>query len=86
MRRLPIFFLLDVSESMVGDNLRQLQVGLERLVKATAPTPTPWKPCLSCGLRGQTRTLAPLNGACHVLPPRLPIGAGHCCLGWRWST
>ena len=31
MRRLPIFFLLDVSESMAGENLRQLQHGLERL-------------------------------------------------------
>jgi uncharacterized protein YegL len=33
MRRLPIFILLDVSESMVGDNLRQLQQGLDMLVR-----------------------------------------------------
>ena len=32
MRRLPIFLLLDVSESMAGDGLRQLQQGIERLV------------------------------------------------------
>ena len=34
MRRLPIFLLIDVSESMAGDNLRQLQEGLERLVRS----------------------------------------------------
>ena len=33
MRRLPVFLLLDVSESMVGDNLRQLQQGLDILVR-----------------------------------------------------
>jgi uncharacterized protein YegL len=39
VRRLPIFFLLDVSESMAGENLRQLQHGLERLVTSLRTDP-----------------------------------------------
>ena len=39
MRRLPIFLLIDVSESMAGDNLRQLQEGLERLVRSLRADP-----------------------------------------------
>ena len=31
MRRLPIFFVLDVSESMVGENLRHLAVVLDNI-------------------------------------------------------
>ncbi|MBO7567858.1 MAG: hypothetical protein J6T60_12280 [Bacteroidales bacterium] len=29
MRRLPIYFLIDVSESMVGDPIKQVQDGME---------------------------------------------------------
>ena len=39
MRRLPIFLVLDVSESMAGDNLRQVGQGLEKLVGALRQDP-----------------------------------------------
>lgn len=80
MRRLPIFFLLDVSESMVGDNLRQLQVGLERLVKSLRTDPHALETVhLSVlAFAGKTRTLAPLTELAMFYPPRLPIGAGTC--------
>ena len=32
MRRLPIYFLLDVSESMLGENLYRLEEGLRRII------------------------------------------------------
>lgn len=80
MRRLPIFFLLDVSESMVGDNLRQLQVGLERLVKSLRTDPHALETVhLSVlAFAGKTRTLAPLTELAAFYPPRLPIGSGTC--------
>ena len=78
MRRLPIFFLLDVSESMVGDNHRQMQQGLERLVKALRTDPHALETVhLSViAFAGQTRTLTPLTELAMFYPPRLPIGAG----------
>ncbi|MEY4590472.1 MAG: tellurium resistance protein [Pseudomonadota bacterium] len=80
MRRLPIFFLLDVSESMVGENVRQLQVGLERLVKSLRTDPHALETVhLSVlAFAGKTRTLAPLTELAAFYPPRLPIGAGTC--------
>ncbi len=78
MRRLPIFFLLDVSESMVGDNHRQMQQGLERLVKTLRTDPHALETVhLSVvAFAGQPRTLAPLTELAMFYPPRLPIGAG----------
>lgn len=78
MRRLPIFFLLDVSESMAGDNIRQLQQGLERLVKSLRTDPHALETVhLSViAFAGKPRTLAPLTELASFYPPRLPIGAG----------
>ncbi|MES2935751.1 MAG: TerY-C metal binding domain-containing protein [Pseudomonadota bacterium] len=78
MRRLPIFFLLDVSESMVGDNLRQLQQGLERLITSLRTDPHALETVyLSViAFAGKARTLAPLTELAVFYPPRLPIGSG----------
>lgn len=78
MRRLPIFFLLDVSESMAGDNLRQLQQGLERLVSALRRDPHALESVFFSviAFAGKPRTLAPLTELALFYPPRLPIGSG----------
>ncbi len=78
MRRLPIFMLLDLSESMVGDNLRQLQQGISRLVGTLRTDPHALETVhLSViGFAGQARTLAPLTELGMFYPPRLPVGAG----------
>lgn len=78
MRRLPIFFLLDVSESMVGDNLRQLQQGLERLVKSLRTDPHALESVFLSviAFAGKPRTLAPLVELAAFYPPRLPVGSG----------
>lgn len=78
MRRLPIFLLLDVSESMAGDNLRQLQQGLERLVAGLRRDPHALETVYlsTVAFAGKARTLAPLTELAHFYPPRLPLGSG----------
>jgi uncharacterized protein YegL len=78
MRRLPIFMLLDVSESMAGDNLRQLQQGLEQLVAGLRRDPNALETVYlsTVAFAGRARTLAPLTELIHFYPPRLPLGSG----------
>lgn len=78
MRRLPIFFLLDVSESMAGDNLRQLQQGLERLVSKLRTDPHALETVYLSTLvfAGKAKTLTPLTELVYFYPPRLPVGSG----------
>ncbi len=40
MRRLPIYFLIDVSESMVGDPIQQVEEGLATIIKTLKTDPT----------------------------------------------
>ncbi len=78
MRRLPIFLLLDVSESMVGDNLRQLQEGLTRLISKLRTDPHALETVFISTLvfAGKARTLTPLTELVYYYPPRLPLGSG----------
>lgn len=78
MRRLPIFFLLDVSESMIGDNLRQLQQGLERLMTRLRTDPHALETVFisAIAFAGKVRTLTPLTELGSFYPPRLPVGSG----------
>ena len=39
MRRLPVFFVLDCSESMVGDNLRKMEEGLHAVIRTLRTDP-----------------------------------------------
>ena len=39
MRRLPVFLVIDVSESMAGDNLRHMQEGISRLINVLRADP-----------------------------------------------
>lgn len=78
MRRLPLFIACDVSESMVGNNLRQMQLGLERLVKKLRTDPHALETVyLSINVfAGKAKTLTPLTELAMFYPPRLPVGAG----------
>jgi len=78
MRRLPIYLVLDVSESMAGDNLRQLQQGLERLVASLRTDPHALESVYLSTIvfAGKARTLTPLTELALYYPPRLPIGSG----------
>lgn len=78
MRRLPIFLLLDVSESMAGENLRLMQEGLDQLVRSLRRDPYALETAYLCviGFAGKARTLAPLVELVHFYPPHLPLASG----------
>ena len=42
MRRLPVFFVVDCSESMVGDNLKKMEDGLQAIVRAAGEHRVEW--------------------------------------------
>lgn len=78
MRRLPVFFVLDCSESMIGDNLRKMNDGLEMIVKDLRKDPhaleTAWISVIA--FAGIARTIVPLVEVASFYPPRLPVGGG----------
>lgn len=78
MRRLPIFLVVDVSESMIGDNLRQMSQGLESLVKTLRTDPHALETVYLSTIvfAGKARVLTPLVELVSFYPPRLPVGSG----------
>lgn len=78
MRRLPIIFVLDTSESMAGDNIRVLNKGLEQLVRTLRTDPHALESVFLSLIvfAGKAKTLAPLVELASFYPPRLPLGSG----------
>ena len=78
MRRLPIYFLIDVSESMVGEPIRQVEEGLNTVIDTLKTDPnaldTAWISVLV--FAGKAKTLVPLQELVNFYPPRFPIGGG----------
>ncbi|MCA6926248.1 TerY-C metal binding domain-containing protein [Pectobacterium versatile] len=78
MRRLPIFFVLDCSESMIGDNLKKMNDGLQTIVsdlkKAPHALETAWISVIA--FAGVAQTIVPLVEVVSFYPPRLPLGGG----------
>ena len=62
MRRLPIYFLIDVSESMVGDPVEQVQDGIATIVKALRADPYALETVLVSviAFAGKAKKLTPL--------------------------
>jgi len=78
MRRLPIYFLIDVSESMIGDPIQQVQDGIATIIKELKTDPaaleTVWISILV--FAGEAKTLVPLQDVISFYPPKFPIGSG----------
>lgn len=78
MRRLPVYFLLDVSESMVGEPIEQVEEGLATIIKELRSDPyaleTVWLSIIA--FAGKTKRITPLTDLISFYPPRLPIGGG----------
>jgi len=78
MRRLPIYFLIDISESMVGEQIQLVEEGLATIIKALKSDPyaieTVWVSIIV--FAGQPRTLVPLQEIITFYPPKFPIGSG----------
>ena len=77
-RRLPIYFLIDVSESMVGEQIQQVEEGMATIIKAIKTDPyaieTVWISIIV--FAGQARTLVPLQEVVSFYPPKFPVGGG----------
>ena len=78
MRRLPVYLVVDISESMIGENLRQMQEGISRLINQLRRDPYALESVhLSViAFAGAAGTLSPLTELMNFYPPRLPIGSG----------
>lgn len=78
MRRLPIYFLIDVSESMVGEPIEQVQNGIRTIIQElrTDPYALETVHVSVMAFAGKARTLIPLTELFKFYPPTLPIGGG----------
>lgn len=78
MRRLPIYFLIDVSESMVGEPVQKVEEGMAAIMQALKTDPyaieTAWVSVIV--FAGQAKTLVPLQEIINFYPPRFPLGGG----------
>lgn len=78
MRRLPIYFLIDVSESMVGEPLQHVQTGMETIIKELRTDPYALETvCISIiAFAGRAKKLGSMEELSNFYPPKLPIGGG----------
>ena len=78
MRMLPVYVLIDVSESMVGDAMRQLEDGLARLSDTlkTIPEALESAKVSIIAFAGKAKVITPMVEVAHLYPPRLPVGGG----------
>lgn len=78
MRRLPIYFLIDVSESMVGEPISQVEEGISTIIQALKTDPTAietvWISIIA--FAGKAKTILPLQDIISFYPPKYPIGSG----------
>lgn len=78
MRRLPIFFVLDCSESMIGEYLKKLNDGLQMIISDLKRDPHALETVYISviAFAGVAKTIAPLVEVVSFYPPRLPLGGG----------
>jgi uncharacterized protein YegL len=78
MRRLPIYFLIDVSESMVGEQIEQVQEGMAAIIRELRTDPYALETVFISIIvfAGKAKTIAPLTELYNFYPPKLPIGGG----------
>lgn len=77
-RRLPIYFLIDVSESMVGEQIQLVEEGLATIIKELKSDPYSLETVHVSIIvfAGQAKTLVPLTDIINFYPPKFPIGGG----------
>lgn len=78
MRRLPIYFLIDVSESMVGEPIDHVQEGIETIVKELRTDPYALETVyLSIiAFAGKAKKITNMVELFNFYPPKIPIGGG----------
>lgn len=78
MRRLPIYFLVDVSESMVGTPIEQVQEGMRTIIQNLRVDPYALETVFVSIIifAGKAKVLSPLTELYKFYPPVFPIGGG----------
>lgn len=78
MRRLPIYFLVDVSESMVGEPIQQVQDGMRMIVQELRTDPYALETAYISviAFAGKAKGVTPLTELYKFYPPTFPIGGG----------
>jgi len=78
MRRLPIYFLIDISESMVGEPIQEVEEGLATVIKTLKSDPYALETVFISviAFAGKPLQLMPLTDIISFYPPKLPIGGG----------
>ncbi len=78
MRRLPIYFLIDVSESMVGDPIQLVEEGLATIIRELKSDPYALETVYVSiiAFAGQAQTIVPLQDVISFYPPKFPVGSG----------
>jgi uncharacterized protein YegL len=78
MRKLPVFFLIDLSESMVGEPLQWVKKGMEHLIRGLKKNPyaleTVWIEII--GFAGVAKVIEPFEELALFYPPDFPVGGG----------
>lgn len=78
MRRLPVYFLIDISESMVGEPAAEVEKGIHFITRELRQDPyaleTVWLSVLA--FAGNAVRLSPLTELIDFQPPSFPIGSG----------
>jgi uncharacterized protein YegL len=78
MRRLTIYFLIDVSESMVGEPIEQVQDGMATIVKELRTDPYSLETVYISiiAFAGKAQKLSELTELYNFYPPKIPVGGG----------
>lgn len=78
MRRLPVYFVLDVSESMVGEPLQQVQEGMRMIIQDLRNDPYALETVFVSiiAFAGKAYNILPLEELYRFYPPQLPVGDG----------
>ena len=75
MRRLPVYFLVDVSESMVGAPIQQVQDGMRMIVQELRTDPYALETAYISviAFAGKAKCVSPLTELYKFYPPTFPI-------------
>jgi uncharacterized protein YegL len=78
MRRLPIYFILDCSESMIGESLKKMEDGLLGVIRTLRSDPHALESVYISiiAFAGIAKTIVPLVEVASFYMPKLPLGGG----------
>ncbi|MDR0385731.1 MAG: VWA domain-containing protein [Prevotellaceae bacterium] len=78
MRRLPVYFLIDVSESMIGEPVNLVQEGIATIVKELRTDPYALETVYISIIvfAGKAHKITSLTELFNFYPPKLPVGGG----------